>query len=207
MKKWKWKSLSYVWLRPHRLYSPWNSPGQNTGVGSLFFLQGISNPGLLHCKQILYQLSHKGSPRILEWVAYPFSSRSSRPRKWTGVSSIADRFFTNWAIKEASSNLGEIFSHFFLKTLSAPFGEGNGTRSSTLAWKIPWMEKPGRLQSIGSLRVWHDWATSLSLFIFMHSKSKWKPTPVYLPGESQGQWSLVGCRLWGRTELDTTEVT
>ena len=77
-------------LWPHRLYSPWNSPGQNTGLGSLSLLQGIfptqgSNPGLLHCRQILYQLSHKGSPRILEWVAYPFSSRSSRPRKWTGV--------------------------------------------------------------------------------------------------------------------------
>ena len=64
-------------LRPHGLYSPWNSPGQNTGVGSLSLLQGIfptqgSNPGLLHCRRILYQLSHKGSPRILEWVAYPF---------------------------------------------------------------------------------------------------------------------------------------
>ena len=69
-------------LRSHELYSPWNSLGQNTGVGSLPFLQGIFltqglNPGLLHCRWILYQLSHKGSPRILEWVAYPFSSESS----------------------------------------------------------------------------------------------------------------------------------
>ena len=66
--------------------SPWNSPGQNTGVGSLSLLQGIFptqglNPGLSHCRQILYQLRHEGSPRILEWVAYPFSIRSSWPRK------------------------------------------------------------------------------------------------------------------------------
>ena len=90
-------------LRPHRVYSPWNSPGQNTGVGSLPLLQGIvptqgSNPGLPHCRQILYQLSHKGSPRILEWVAYLFSSRSSRPRNRTGISCIAGGFFTNWAV-------------------------------------------------------------------------------------------------------------
>ena len=77
--------------------------------------------------------------------------------------------------------------------------------SSTLAWKIPWMEESGRLKSIGSLRVRHDLATSLSLFTFMHWRRKWQPTPVFLPGESQGQGSLVGCRLWGRTELDTTE--
>ena len=68
----------------HGLYSPWNFPGQNTGVGNLFLLQGIfpaqgSNPGLPHCRHILYQLNHKGSPRILEWVAYPFSSGSSQP--------------------------------------------------------------------------------------------------------------------------------
>ena len=79
--------------------------------------------------------------------------------------------------------------------------------SSTLAWKIPWMEEPGRLQSMGSWRVRHDWATSVSLFTFMCWRRKWQPTPVFLPGESQGRGSLVGCRLWGRTESDTTEVT
>ena len=88
------------------LYSPWNSLGQTTGVGSLSLLQGVfptqgSNPGLPHCRRILYQLSHKGSPRILEWVAYPFSSISSWPRNQTGVSCIAGGFFTNWAIREA----------------------------------------------------------------------------------------------------------
>ena len=61
------------------------------------------------------------------------------------------------------------------------------THSSTLAWKIPWMEEPGRLQSMGSLRVGHDWAISLSLFTFMHWRRKWQPTPVFLPGESQGR--------------------
>ena len=81
------------------------------------------------------------------------------------------------------------------------------THSSTLAWKILWTEEPGRMQSMGSLRVGHDWATSLSLFTFMHWRRKWQPTPVFLPGESQGQRSLLGCCLWGRTELDTTDKT
>ena len=86
-------------LWPHGLYSLWNSPSQNTGVGSLSLLQGIfptqgSNPGLPHCRWILYQLSHKGSPRILEWVAYSFSSISSWFRNKTGVSCIAGGFFT-----------------------------------------------------------------------------------------------------------------
>ena len=73
--------------------------------------------------------------------------------------------------------------------------------SSTLAWKIPWTEEPGRLQSMGSLRVRHNWAASLSLFTFMHWRIKWQPTPVFLPGESQGQGSLVGCHLWGHIGL------
>ena len=81
------------------------------------------------------------------------------------------------------------------------------THSSTLAWKIPWTEEPGRLQSMGSRRVRHDWVTSLSLFTFIHWRRKWQPTPVFLPGESQGWQSLVGFHLWGRRESDTTEVT
>ena len=79
--------------------------------------------------------------------------------------------------------------------------------SSTLAWKSPRTEEPGRLQSMGSLRVGRDWVISLSLFTFMHWRRKWKPTPVLLPGESQGRGSLVGCCLRGHTESDTTEVT
>ena len=93
-------------LWPHGLYSQWNSPGQNTGVSSHSLLQGIFptqglNSGLPHCRWILYQLSHKESPKILDWVAYPFSSGSSRPRNWTRVSCIAGIFFTTWAIREA----------------------------------------------------------------------------------------------------------
>ena len=68
-------------------------------------------------------------------------------------------------------------------------------------------EEPGRLQSLGSRRVIHDCTTSLPLFTFMHWRRKWQPTPVFLPGESQGRESLVGCHLWGHTESDTTEVT
>ena len=79
--------------------------------------------------------------------------------------------------------------------------------SSTLAWQIPWMEEPGRLQSMGSLGVGHDSATSLSLFTFLHWRRKWQPTPVFLPRESQGQGSLVGSHLWGCTESDMTEAT
>ena len=78
------------------------------------------------------------------------------------------------------------------------------SHASTLAWKIPWTEEPGRLKSMRSLRVEYNWATSLSLFIFMHWRRKWQPAPVFLAGESQGWQSLMGCRLWGwqsRTRL------
>ena len=91
-------------LWPQELYSPWNSAGQNTGVDSLSLLQGSFptqelNPGLPHCRWILYQLSHSGSPITLEWVAYPFSRESSQPRNRTKVSCIAGKFFTRWAMR------------------------------------------------------------------------------------------------------------
>ena len=107
-------------LWPHGLYRPWNSPGQNTEAGSPYLLQeifptqglnpltfsrGSSQPRSPDCRWILYQLSHKGSPGILEWVAYPFSSRSSQPRNWTGFSCIADGFFTNWGNQELLCSL------------------------------------------------------------------------------------------------------
>ena len=88
-----------------------------------------------------------------------------------------------------------------------PLEKEMATHSSILAWKIPWTDEPGRLQSMGLLGVRHDWATSLSLFTFTHWRRKWQPTPVFLPGESQGQRSLVCCHLWGRTESNTTEGT
>ena len=125
---WKWKSPSLVPLFATMLLHPWDFPGMSTGVGCHFLLQWTvqsmqfsraeywsgyllpspdtlpkpgSNPGLPDFRQILYQLSHKGSPRILEWVAYPSSSGSSQTRNRTGVSCMAGRFFTNWAIREA----------------------------------------------------------------------------------------------------------
>ena len=100
------------------------------------------------------------------------------------------------------------FIPMFLRNLHTVFPEkAMAPHSSTLAWKIPWTEKPGRLQSMGSQRVGHNWATSLWLFTFMHWRRKWQPTPVFLPGEPQGRGSLVGCRLWGHAESDTTEAT
>ena len=86
-----------------------NSPSKNTGMGCHALLQGIfpiqgSSPGLPHCRWIFYHLSHQGSPRILEWVAYPFSRGSSWLRNRTGVSCIAGRFFTSWPTREAPSN-------------------------------------------------------------------------------------------------------
>ena len=96
-----------------------DSPGKNTGVGCHSLLQGIFptqglNPGLPHGRGILYQLSHQGSPRTLEWVAYPFSTGSSRPRNWTGVSCIAGRFFTFWATREAHASYQSDHCHCIL---------------------------------------------------------------------------------------------
>ena len=96
-------------------------------------------------------------------------------------------------------------SYFWCLSVSSE--DAMAPHSGTFAWKILWTEEPGRLHSMGSLGVGHDWATSLSLFTFRHWRRKWQPTPVFLPGESQGQGSLVGCRPWGSTESDTTEAT
>ena len=142
---------------------PFSSPGNFPTEGS--------NPGLPHCRQTLYHLSHQGS---LAWFNLNF--------RLTKTACL-------WPLK-----------HTLSEKAMAP-------HSSTLAWKIPWTEEPGRLQSMGSRRVGNDWATSLSLFTFMHWRRNWQPTPVFLSGESQGWGSLVGCRLWGRTESDTTEAT
>ena len=105
-----------------------------------------------------------------------------------------------WYIEVAKRNLKNT-------ALDQNWGKWIWVSMSTLAWKISWMEEPGGLQTMGSLRVGHDWATSLSLFTFMPWRRKWQPTPVFLPGESQGRGSLVGCYLWGCTESDTTEAT
>ena len=137
-------------LQPRGLYSPWNSPGQNTGVGSLSLLQGIFptqrlNSGLPLCRRILYQLSHTGSPRILEWVAYTFSRRSSRPRNQTRIACIAGGFFTNCAMREAPGPCWLSMLHI---VVCIHLEKKMATHSSILAWRISWTEEPGRLQSM-----------------------------------------------------------
>ena len=113
---------------------------------------------------------------IASWPEYRFCRRQVR---WSGISiSLKILHSLLWSIQ----NLSE---------------KAMASHSSTLAWQIPWTEEPGRLQSMGSPRVRHDWATSLSLFTFMQWRRKWQPTPVFLPGEYQGQGSLVGYRLCG----------
>ena len=95
-----------LWPHVHvTIYSPWSSLGRHTGMGRCSLLQAIFptqglNPGLPHCRWILYKVNHQGSPRILEWVAYPFSGESFRPKNLTGISCIEGRFFTSWATKE-----------------------------------------------------------------------------------------------------------
>ena len=133
-------------------------------------------------KSLLQHCSSKTS--ILRCSAF-FMVQLLHPYKTTGKTTA----LTRWIF------VGEVMSLYF------------NVLSSTLAWKIPWTEEPGRLQSMGSLRFGHYWATSLSLFTFMHWRRKWQPTPVFLPGESQGWGSLVGCRPLGRTESDMTEAT
>ena len=169
----KWKLLSRVWF----FVTSWTIQsmefsGPNTGVGSHSILQGIFptqrlNPGLLHCRWILYQLSHKGSPRILEWVAYPFSSRSSQPRSQNRVSCIAGRFFTSWATREALSTYMHVGKYLgfpdviVVRNLLASAGDDRDVNSVPGLGKSPW-------------------------------KQVWQPTPVFLPGKSHGQRSLGG---------------
>ena len=141
------------------------------------------------------ELVHKFKPNIwLPWIPSSFNSYS-------------------WPYTQYLESTNLISFRLFLGIIYiplvplVPLEKAMATHSSVLAWKIPWTEEPGRLQSMRSLRVGHDWATSLSLFTFMHWRRKWQPTPVFLPGESQGCRSLVGCHLWGCTESDTTEGT
>ena len=105
------------WL--HGLYSSWDSPGWDTGAGSLSLLQGFfpiqgSNPCLPNCRWILYQLNHQGIPRILEWVAYPFSRGSFWPRSWTEISCIAGELFTSWATGKLFCADSSLVPSFFL---------------------------------------------------------------------------------------------
>ena len=142
-------------LQPHGLYSPWNSPDQNTGVGSLSLLQGIfptpgSNPGLPHGRQILYQLTCQGSPRTLEQVAYPFSRGSSGPRNQTGSPALqADSLRTELSHLTAASLEAQL-----VKNLPAMWRPG----FNPWVGKVPWRRKrlptpifwPGEFQALYS---------------------------------------------------------
>ena len=190
--------------------SPWNSPGKNTRVSSHSIFQGIFltqglKLGLLNCRQILYHLSHHLIHHIFHQIIFKGNwnySSSYSPEEETETQKDC-----GCAGRWLNTSEHRIFASFMPRALANYHVTSMAPHSSTLAWEIPWVEEPGRLRSMGLLRVGHDWATSLSLFTFMHWRRKWHPTPVFLPGESQGQRSLVGFRLRGRTEVDTTDAT
>ena len=184
---------------------------------SVFWLQRVGTAPLqrrgFSLRGLLWMPSMGPRAHGLTVVAHGFSCSQHEGSSWTRdrthVSCIGRWTLPHWATSEAP----EVSFYFYLsfifiicEFLNLGFSS-HFLPSSTLAWKIPWMEEPGGLPSMGSLRVGHDWAISLSLFTFMHWRRKWQPTPVFLPVESKGRGSLVGCRLWGRTELDTTEAT
>ena len=140
--------------------------------------------------------------------------QTTLPASWEICRQVKKQQLEIYMKKQTGSKLGKeyikaVYCHLacLMYMQSTSSEKAIATHSSTFAWKIPWTEEPGRLQSTGSLRVRHDWVTSLSLFTFMHWRRKRQPTPVFLLGESQGGGSLVGCHLWGCTESDTTEVT
>ena len=162
-----------------------------------------------------------GFSRQEHWSRLPFPSPMHESEKWKWSHSVMcnsqrphelqpTRLLRPWDFPGKSTGVG-CQCLFLIQSIvisnNRKSEKAMATHSSTLAWKLPWTEEPGGLQSMGSLRVGHDWATSLSLFTFVHWRRKWQPTPVFLPGESQWRGSLVGCCLWGHTESDTTEAT
>ena len=143
---------------------------------------------------------------VIPWRRLNTTTSSIIPHLWYTVY-LPDQLELITVSSHSQSGSALILWVFFWPWLVYMLEKAMATHSSTLAWKIKWTEELGRLQSMGSRRVGHDWATSLSLFTFMHWRKKWQPTPVFLPGESQRRGNLVGCYLWGRTELDMTEAT
>ena len=161
-------------------------------IDHFIYLQDIKIICYIEDIRLIDPGEHKGTS-TLEYFRYIVCHRKMKePSPWWS--------FGGWGWGGSSLN--------YFRIAPPQCRESNGTPLQySFAWKIPWMEEPGRLQSMGLLRVGHDWATSLSLFTFVHQRRKWQPTLVFLPGESQGRGSLVGCLLWGRTESDTTEAT
>ena len=174
-----WKPMGKKWsesqsamsdsLRPHGLHSSWNSPGQNTGVGSCSLLQGTF-AGIEPC-----------SPTLQADSLPP--ERPGKPNASSICDSLELGFSGGWP--------------YLLEKAMAP-------HSGTPAWKIPWTEEPGRLQSMGSLRLGHDWVTSLSLFTFMHWRRKWQPTQCSClenPKDGGAWWAAVYGVAQSRTRL------
>ena len=164
-------------MRPHGL------------LGWHFLLQGIFptqglNPCLLLSRWILY---HQGSLHLMvrPWINNILYRYLYMP--WRGVALLS-------------------FKKIYIKLVSN-IRESNGNPLQYSCLENPMDGGAWWAAVHGVAKSWHDWATSLSLFTCMHWRRKWQPTPVFLPGESQGQGSLVGCHLWGRTESNTTEVT
>ena len=189
-------------LQPHGLFCPWNSPSQYTGVGSLSLLQGIfptqgSNPGLPHYRWILYQLSHKESPRILEWVAYSFSSESSWPQEltWGLLHCRQILYQLNY---QGSPILKEINPKYSLEGLTPKlkfqyFGPPDAKR--WLIRKDPAAMKDWRQEEKG--------ATEGEMVGQHHrfNEDEFEQTP----GDGEGEGSLVCHSPWGRKELDMIE--
>ena len=172
-----------------------------------FVLPLISVPQLSFLRDSHTDIFHKSPFLQASWLLQIDANKASDPStsQWRRINRLFGFSFVPCYTLESPPQ--EYSFHVYLGLVSLLKEKAMAPHSSTLAWNIPWTEEPGGLQSMGSLRVGQDWATSLSLFTFMHWRRKWQPTPVFLPGESQGRGSLMGCCLWGRTESDTTEGT
>ena len=138
-------------------------------------------------------LQHHSSKASILWRSAFFTVQLSHPYMTTGKTTALTR----------RTFVGKVMSLLFNKLSRFVTEKAKATYSSTRAWKIPWMEEPGRLQSMGLQRVGDNSVTSLSLFTFMHWRRKWQPTPVFLPGKSYGRRSLLGFSPWGCKELET----
>ena len=145
------------------------------------------NYAIASCYSQLYVLGNSLGHTILSvWIStlLLISKTKYLPAIHLPFSDCINTKTIHWKLSELFINI-RTPSIYMLQKAMAP-------HSSTLAWKIPWAEEPGRLQSMRLLRVGHDWVISLSVFTFMHWRRKWQPTPVFLPGESQGLGNLVG---------------
>ena len=202
-------------LRPHGpLYSPWNPPGKNTGVGCYTLLQGIFptlglNPHLLcvlHWQVGALPLVLPGKPQLIntsikKYLEFLFNVIQS-------MSFLCWKAFINSIPLELVEGLNP--SSLSRSPLPHPPTLTPILDNLLIISQHSWPPSCGSFFQKSFYICWslrHNWATSLSLFTFINWRRKWQPTPVFLPGQSQGQGSLVGCRLWGCTESDTTDVT